>query len=113
MSPCVAKTDPSTSTTAPEAFGASHEAIWSSAPMLRFGAVGSGFAVDELGEAEGEVEALATVQPRVADRLVPIVEVVIGHRIGTPETLGHVVSRELDVDAAGPCALGPVCPHEP
>src|SRR5262245_60667862 len=90
-SPNVAATRPSASTTAAAAFGTSQVATWSSAAML--GPAGrSGFAVDELGEAEREIEALTPVQPRVADRLVAVVEIVVGDRVGAAEALGDVVA---------------------
>ena len=66
----------------------------------------------EFGDPEREVEALAGVQSRVAHRLVAIVEVGVAHRVGAAEALGDVLAGELDVDAAGPRALGAVGPDE-
>ena len=63
---------------------------------------------DQLGRAEREVERLATVEPRVAHRLVAVVEVAVGDLVGAAEAFGDVLAGELDVDAARPRALGPV-----
>ncbi len=60
----------------------------------------------QLGEAKGKVERLAPVQPWVAEGLVAGVELLLGELLGAAETLGHVVARVLEVDAARPDALG-------
>ena len=62
----------------------------------------------QLGDAEGQVEALAAVEAGVAHRLVAVVEVGVEDLLGAAEALGDVVAGELDVHAAGPGALGPV-----
>ena len=54
----------------------------------------------ELGEAEGEVERLARVQPRIAERHVPRGKLLLEDGFGAAEALGHVLARELEVDAA-------------
>src|SRR5689334_22020043 len=56
----------------------------------------------QLGHAEREVERLACVQSRVAERHVAGIELRLLHILGTAEALGHVVARELEMDAAGP-----------
>jgi hypothetical protein len=58
----------------------------------------------QLGDAEGEVERLAGVEARVAERLVAVVELLLEHLLGAAEALGHVLARDLEVDAAGPGA---------
>ena len=85
-------------------------AISSRAP--RTAAQVGGAAGDQLGDAERQVEALAGVEPRVAHRLVAVVEVGVGDVVGAAEALGDVLAGELDVDAARPRALGPVGPDE-
>src|SRR5690349_8220987 len=54
-----------------------------------------------LGDQEGQLEALLVVQPRVADRLVALVEVGVEDLLGATEALGDVVAGQLDVDAPG------------
>ena len=61
----------------------------------------------QLGQAEGEVERLARVQPRVAERLVAVRELLLEHVLAAAEALGDVLAGELEVDAAGPDALLP------
>src|SRR5439155_13543147 len=58
----------------------------------------------QLGDAEREVERLACVQPRVAERHVARVELGLLHVLGAAEAFGHVLARELEVHAAGPRA---------
>ena len=63
-------------------------------------------AAHQLGEAERQVERLARVQARVAERLVAgASSSLLEHRLGAAEALGHVLAGELEVDAAGPGAL--------
>src|SRR5262249_47477019 len=65
-----------------------------------------GSAAHQLGNLEGQVERLACVQPRVAQRLVPVLEVVTEDLLGAAEALGDVLAGELDVDAPGPHVSG-------
>ena len=60
----------------------------------------------ELGEAEGEVERLARVQPRIAERHVAGGKLFLEDGFGAAEALGHVLARELEVDAPRPDPLG-------
>ena len=53
-----------------------------------------------LGDHERQVERLAAVQPRVAGRLVALVQVGLDDLVAAADALGHVVAGELDVDAA-------------
>ena len=55
-----------------------------------------------------EVEALARVQPWVAERRVRVVELSLGEVVAAAEALGDVVAGDLEVHAAGPGALGVV-----
>src|SRR5215218_4421197 len=61
-----------------------------------------------LRDEEGELERLAGVQPGVAGRLVPAVEVLVADLHRAAEALGDVLTGELDVDATGPGAQRPV-----
>src|SRR5882762_4882550 len=54
----------------------------------------------QVGDAEGQVEGLAAVQPGVARRLVPVAQVGFGDVLAAADALGDVVAGELDVDAA-------------
>ncbi len=68
----------------------------------------SGEVAEEFSDAEREVDALAGVEPRVAHGLVPMIEIGVGQFVATAEALGDVFTGQLDVDAAGPGALGAV-----
>src|SRR6266545_536565 len=70
-------------------------------------AIGSGGA-HELGDPEGEIERLTGVEARVAEAHVPRVELPLLDVLGPSEALGHILPRELEVDAAGPGPLSPV-----
>jgi acyl carrier protein len=73
----------------------------------------SGELAEQLGDPKGEVDTLSGVQPRVAHRLVAVVEVGVRQLIAAAETLGDVLAGELDVDAARPGAFGSVGPPLP
>ena len=62
----------------------------------------------QLGHVEDEVERLAGVQARVAERRVGVVELLLGEAVAPAEALGDVVAGDLEVDAARPRALGVV-----
>src|SRR6476660_552080 len=65
-------------------------------------------ATEHLRHQEGELERLPGVQPRIAGRLVPAVEVLVADLHGAAEALGDVLAGQLDVDAARPGAQRPV-----
>src|SRR5215218_351426 len=65
-------------------------------------------ATQHLRDQEGQLQRLTGVQPRVAGRLVPAVEVLVADLHGPAEALGDVLTGELDVDAARPGTQGPV-----
>src|SRR4051794_26043013 len=65
-------------------------------------------ATQHLRDEEGELQGLPGVQPRVAGALVAAVEVLVADLHGPAEALGDVLTGQLDVDAAGPRAQGPV-----
>src|SRR4051794_19000194 len=67
----------------------------------------------QLGHAEGQIEALAGVQAGIAHGLVALAQVVVEDLLGAAEALGDVLPGQLHVDAAGPGPLGPVGPEEP
>src|SRR5690242_3727226 len=54
----------------------------------------------QVGDAEGQVQGLAAVQPGVARGLVPVAQVGFGDVLAAADALGDVVAGELDVDAA-------------
>ena len=60
----------------------------------------SGGGAHQLGDMEGEVERLACVQPRVAERRIGVVELLLGEAVAPAEALGDVVAGDLEVDAA-------------
>ena len=60
----------------------------------------------ELGQVECQVERLASVESGIAHGLVPSCEVFASDRLGTTETLGDVVTGELDVHTARPDVFG-------
>src|SRR3954470_6389470 len=65
-------------------------------------------ATQHLRDEEGELQRLPGVQPRVAGGLVAAVEVLVADLHGPAEALGDVLTGQLDVDATGPRAQGPV-----
>src|SRR3712207_1969391 len=65
-------------------------------------------ATEHLGDQERQLQRLPGVQPRIAGRLVPAVEVLVADLHRAAEALGDVLAGELDVDAAGPGAQRPV-----
>src|SRR3954470_21536175 len=66
-----------------------------------------------LGHLERKIQALAGIEPRVAHRLVAVVELAVEDLVGATHAFGDVVAGQFDVDAAGPCALGLVGADEP
>ena len=60
---------------------------------------------EQLGDAEGQVERLAAVEPGVAGGGVALVELALDDVLDPTEALGDVVAGQLDVDAAGPGPL--------
>src|SRR4029077_1227462 len=58
----------------------------------------------QLRDLEREIQRLACVQARGAERGVSGVELLLGEPVAAAETLGDVVAGDLDVDAAGPRA---------
>src|ERR1700748_284753 len=54
----------------------------------------------QVGDAEGQVQGLAAVEPGVARGLVPLAQVGFGDVHAAADALGDVVAGELDVDAA-------------
>src|SRR5258706_9993473 len=56
----------------------------------------------ELGEPEREVERLARVQPRVAARLVLVLELLAAYVVAASEAFGDVVAGQFDMDCARP-----------
>src|SRR4051795_6390862 len=65
-------------------------------------------ATQHLRDQERQLQRLPGVQPRVAGGLVAAVEVLVADLHRAAEALGDVLTGQLDVDAAGPRAQGPV-----
>src|SRR6185437_8269746 len=74
---------------------------------------GAAVAAVQVGDAEGEVEGLAAVEAGIACRLVAVAQVTLSDTLAAAGALGDVVAGELDVDAAGVGAKGPVHFEEP
>src|SRR5690349_4522521 len=55
----------------------------------------------QVGDAEGQVEGLAAVEPGIARRLVAVAQVALGDMVAAADALGDVVTGKFDVDAAG------------
>ena len=70
------------------------------------GVSGETGAAQHVGYLKRQIEALAGIQPWVADCLIAVVELAVEDLVGTADALGDVVAGELDMDSAGPCALG-------
>ena len=67
----------------------------------------------QLGDAESEVERLAAVETRVAQRLVAAVELFLAYVLGAADALGHVLAGELDVDPTGPVPIARCAAKKP
>ena len=48
------------------------------------------------------------VEARVADRLVPVVEVTVGDGVDSAEAFGDIITCEFDVNSARPCSFSAV-----
>src|SRR4249920_4284815 len=57
--------------------------------------------LQHLSDEEGELEGLRAVQPRIADSLIALIQVILDDRVAAADTLGDVVAGELDVNATG------------
>ena len=64
--------------------------------------------MDEFGDPECQVDALSSVQARVANGFVAAAQVGINQFVAAAKALGDVFAGQLDVDAAGPGAFGAV-----
>jgi len=73
----------------------------------------TGSVAKEFGDAEGQLDALAAVQPGIAHRLVAVAQVAGGHLGSTSQAFGDVVAGQLQVDAARVGADVPVGGEEP
>src|SRR2546426_119848 len=69
--------------------------------------------LQELADVEGQLQGLVTVQARVAQSPVGRVELGVEDRLATPEALGDLFRRELEVDTTGEGALLLVDGEEP
>src|SRR6266568_6938808 len=71
-------------------------------------APGAGVVAVQAGDAEGQVQGLAAVEPRVTRRLVAAGQVGLGDVVAAAYAFGDVIAGELNVDAAGVGAERPV-----
>ena len=55
----------------------------------------------QLGNPKREIERLPRVQPRVAERLVAVVEFLFEDGFGASDALGHVLTSELEMHPPG------------
>src|SRR5665811_1001704 len=62
-------------------------------------------ATHQLGEMEGQIERLARVQARIAERLIGLFELLFRQLLSAAEALGHIAARDLQVHAARPGAF--------
>ena len=66
------------------------------------------FRFEQLGQQEGEVDRLLGVEPRIADRVVAVLEIGVGDHARAARALGDVLAGHLQMDAAAVGALGAV-----
>lgn len=68
----------------------------------RLAAIAAASVAQLLGDKEGKIERLLTVQPWIAMRVITAGEVLFGHGRGAAEAFGDLLARDyLDVHAAG------------
>ena len=65
-----------------------------------------------LGHEKGKFQRLGRVEPRVARRMIPVRQVLVGQRANAAGTLGHVRSRHLEMHPAGDRPFGIVDSEE-
>src|ERR1700733_30730 len=66
------------------------------------------FLLERLGDQEGELDRLGTVESRIAARVVARRQIDLIDRLRTAGALGDVLTGQLEMDAAGIGALGAV-----
>ena len=91
---------------AAETFGTGQFLVRSRAVIVRSALGGSGELSEELGDPEGHIDALASIEPGVAHGFVPAVEVGVRNGVAAPDAFSDVLTGELDVDTARPGAFG-------
>src|SRR5262249_9213107 len=65
---------------------------------------GGALGLEQVGQQECKVDRLLGIEPRVADRVVTILEVGVGDHAGAARALGDVLAGHLQMHAA---AMGP------
>src|SRR6266849_704201 len=66
------------------------------------------FLLQQLGEQEGEIDRLLRVEPRIAERVVAVVQVLVGDGARAAGALGDVLARHLEMHAPRIGAFGRV-----
>src|ERR1700694_5364193 len=61
--------------------------------------------LQQFGDQEGHVDRLLGIEPGIADRVIPVVEVLVGDGARAADAFGHVLAGHLQMDAAGMRAL--------
>src|SRR6478736_6092061 len=59
------------------------------------------FLLEELRDQESHVDRLLGIEAGIADRVVAVVEILVGDRAGAADTLGDVLAGHLQMHAAG------------
>src|SRR6516164_6301143 len=67
---------------------------------------GGALRLEQVGQQERKVDRLLGIEPRVADRVVAILEVRVGDHAGTAGALGDVLAGHLQMHAAAECTGG-------
>src|SRR4051812_22791571 len=74
--------------------------IWSSSREFRQRSAATG--AKHFRNQESELQRLGAVEPRVAHRLVTVLQTGLVEGLATTQALGHVTPGQLDVHATGP-----------
>src|SRR6266478_101252 len=61
--------------------------------------------LEQLRDQESQVERLLGIKPEIADRVVAVVEILVGDGARTADAFGHVLAGHFQMDAAGMGAL--------
>src|SRR4029079_7313417 len=62
--------------------------------------------LEQFGKQECKINRLLCVKPRIADRVVPVVEIRFRDGTRATGTFSHILASHLEVNAAGVTALG-------
>ena len=62
--------------------------------------------LEQLGEQKGEINRLLGVKSRIADRVVPVVEIGFRDSTRSARAFSHILASHLEVDTTGVATLG-------